>query len=326
MLVSVIIPCYKGERYLDEAIGSALHQTTDQLEVIVVDDGSPTSGPRDVVARYGDAVRYLHKENGGLSSARNAGIAVAAGDVIAFLDDDDVWFPEKIEKQRALLERLRSEGREVGLISTAFIYADEELNEISRCSMPYAGDVFDELMLTDLVGLPSSVIIPREVLRDVGGFNEDLKASEDYDLWLRIAARYEIFSLDEYLVKYRQRPSTLSKNPERMVAANQRVTEMLIAREALDETTVQAIWAARRGDYARRHRRHGYEMLKFGGDARRYRGELARAREYDATVVQLKDRLVAAFPWAYRMVQRARSGPGWHGRARTPGGADQRAP
>lgn len=300
MRVSTIIPCYNGERYLGEAIDSALGQTVAQLEVIVVDDGSTSNGPRDIAARYGDAVRYVRKENGGLSSARNVGIAEATGDIVAFLDDDDVWMPDKIEKQLALYGRLEQTGRRVGLIGTAFIYTDENLNELSRMSMPYAGSEFDRLIFKDIVGLPSSVIVPRAVLSDVGGFDESLRASEDYDLWLRIASRYDIHSVDEYLVRYRQRRGTLSKDPEKMVQTNRRVTEMLIERERLDSETIDAVQIARRRDYAMRYRQYAYDLLKLDGDIAGYRRELKRAAAFDRKAVSAKDRLVNLLPRAYR--------------------------
>jgi len=308
LLVSVIIPCYNGERFLSEAIDSALYQTRHEIEVIVVDDGSTSMGPRDLVAGYGNAVRYIRQENKGLSSARNTGIKAANGDVVAFLDDDDVWLPDKIERQIALYDKLRSGGHDVGLISTAFIYTDERLNELSRFSKPFAGYVFEHLIYTDIVGLPSSVIVPREVFVKVGGFNQELIASEDYDLWLRIAARYEIYSLDKYLVKYRQRSASVSKDPVIMVQANQRVTEMLIEREGLDEQNIRALWSARWTNYAQRHRQCGYDLLRLKRDAAGYRRELRRAAEYDASTISAKDRLVQVFPWMYRFYRRFSSG------------------
>lgn len=303
LLVSVIIPCYNGEQFLGEAIDSALRQTVREIEVIVVDDGSTSTGPRDLVAGYSDRIRYIRQDNKGISAARNTGIEAARGDLIAFLDDDDVWLPEKLEKQLEFLERVRFDGRDVGLVSTAFIYTDESLNEIGRFSLPYAGLVFDQLMFTDLVGLPSSVIVPHAVLEAVGGFNDDLRASEDYDLWLRIASRYEIFSLNEYLVKYRQRLSTVSRDPVRMVETNRRVTEMLIERERLDEPTARAVWTARRTSYAQRHRRHAYELLKTEKDVAGFRREITEALRYDASAVSAKDRLISAIPRTYQFLR-----------------------
>src|SRR5438132_1599837 len=103
LCVSVVIPVYNGERYLADAIQSVRDQTYQNFEVIVVDDGS-TDGSADVAQRFGEAIRYVHQANGGVCKARNAGIAAARGAYIAFLDQDDLWLPDKLAAQVTYLD------------------------------------------------------------------------------------------------------------------------------------------------------------------------------------------------------------------------------
>jgi glycosyltransferase involved in cell wall biosynthesis len=211
-LVSVIIPCYNCKDYIRETVESVLRQTYKNFEIILIDDGS-TDGLFEACEDFFHVnnVMYIHKENGGPASARNLGIAKSNGEFIAFLDSDDLWSPNKLEKQTAALV--------AGDCKLAYTKRAEFLSEkgTGEHIMPnaacYSGDVFERLLLGNFI-TNSSVMIKREVLNDVGLFREDndFFAIEDYQLWLRIAAKYNLCFIDELLIFYRLHQNQISKS------------------------------------------------------------------------------------------------------------------
>ena len=210
--VTVVIPSYNGVRYLGEAIESVLAQTHRSLETVVVDDGS-VDETRALVARYGDRVRYLHQENRGLAAARNTGIRAARGTYLAFLDHDDRYLPEKIARQVAVFR----ERPPVGLVHTGWHFIDEHGRRVGqRGWSPEEGDVFAVLLLGNLVH-PGAVMVRRDVVEEVGGFDEARTGLEDWDLWLRLAQRGVPWGrVDAPLLEYRVHPGQMHKHgPER---------------------------------------------------------------------------------------------------------------
>lgn len=202
--VSVIIPVYNGTNYMQAAIDSALAQTYDNIEVIVVNDGSSDGGRTDLTARqYGDRIRYICKENGGVASALNAGIVEAQGDYISWLSHDDVYLPQKIEKQ---VNALRKAGRPAVVVSNVRsiddkgrILRDQILPE--RISL----SVKCFLALEAEVGINGcSLLCPIEGLKKSGGFRTDLKTTQDYDMWFKLADEYEFIYVRDVLVLSRQ--------------------------------------------------------------------------------------------------------------------------
>ena len=195
--VSVIIPSYNYGRYIGEAIDSALGQTLPPLEVIVVDDGSTDDTP-EVLAKYGDRIRVLRQQNAGVAIARNSGIAAARGELVAFLDADDVWLPRKLELQTA-----RFDGS-VGLVHCGVEFG-------TAIQLPrIEGDVADALLLLEpdvIHGPGSTVIVPKRVAEEIGGFDASLPASEDWDFIYRVARRYRVAHVAEPLVRYRKHGS-----------------------------------------------------------------------------------------------------------------------
>jgi glycosyltransferase involved in cell wall biosynthesis len=208
--VSVIIPVYNGERFLAEAVHSALSQTHRDVEVIVVDDGS-TDGTPDIISRLGSLVRPLRQPNQGVAAARNAGIAVARGRFVAFLDADDVWLPHKLERQLALLESKPS----LGAVGSGFLVTDEQLQTLAE-DIPPTCDLAAILLLRTNGGLFSSTMVARtEILSRLGGFDTRLSTSADWDLVARLAAHYEVASVPEALVLYRQHGTNMHGNVPR---------------------------------------------------------------------------------------------------------------
>lgn len=200
-IVSVVIPTYNHERYIAEALDSVLAQTYKDYEVIVVDDGS-TDNTREVVKSYGDAVRYIYQQNKRMSAARNTGIRAAQGEYIAFLDSDDTWYPQKLEKQMKLFELYPT----AGLINGGCVYVDVRGNTIATICRKDLNDrdtLFHALLLNNVLsGGSSNAVIKKECFELVGLFDENLKATaEDWDMWWRIFTKYDIRFAEECLVK-----------------------------------------------------------------------------------------------------------------------------
>lgn len=204
-LVSVVIPTFNREILIQKALGSVLAQTYPHIEIIVVDDGSTDNTRGIILQRYGETVRYLYQENQGISKSRNTGIKNAQGDFIAFLDSDDYWVPEKTERQIALFQ----EHPEYGLVASccASIRLDGRFREKNRPGK--SGWVLEGLFHANYIRT-SSAIIKRECIEKVGIFDEELKECEEYDYWLRIAAKYPIGFINESLAVYVDNPSGVS--------------------------------------------------------------------------------------------------------------------
>jgi glycosyltransferase involved in cell wall biosynthesis len=194
-LVSVVIPTYNRAYCLAEAVDSVLAQELRGFELIVVDDGSTDDTPR-LLEGYGEAVRTLRRENHGVSAARNAGIAAARAELIAFLDSDDLWLPGKLRRQ---VEFFTSHPK-------ALICQTEELwvkngrrvNPGKR-HRKRGGMIFEPSLDLCLVS-PSAVMARRELFERVGLFDESLPACEDYDLWLRVSCRFPVHLIETPLI------------------------------------------------------------------------------------------------------------------------------
>ena len=193
--VSVIIPTYNRSWSLSEAIESVLSQTFQHMELIVVDDGSTDETPA-LLSRYGDHLRVLRQPNRGVSAARNAGIQAARGNLIALLDSDDSWQPDKLARQVAFF----AAHPEAMICQTeeTWIRRGVRVNPKHRHRKP-SGWIFEASLALCLVS-PSAVMMRRELLEEMGGFDESLPACEDYDLWLRVSLRYPIHLIDDALV------------------------------------------------------------------------------------------------------------------------------
>jgi glycosyltransferase involved in cell wall biosynthesis len=194
--VSVIIPTYNRAAAVKEAVASVLAQTCRDFELLVVDDGS-TDGTPAALARFGGEIRVLrsHRRRG-VSAARNAGIAAAQGEWLAFLDSDDLWLPEKLERQMAFMEAhpqlLLSQTEET------WVRRGLKVNP-PRSHRKEGGRIFLRSLERCLVS-PSAAVLHRRLLEDHGGFDEELPAAEDYDLWLRLSWRHDVGLLPEPLI------------------------------------------------------------------------------------------------------------------------------
>lgn len=207
MKVSVIIPTFNREKRLKEALDSVLNQTIKPFEIIVVDDGS-TDNTKNLIKRNYPDFNYIYQENKGVSAARNLGIKNAKGDLLAFLDSDDSWKPEKLEKHIEFI--MKNPKYRVSQTDEIWIRNGKFVNPMKK-HKKVGGDIFIPSLNLCLIS-PSAVIIEKSAFEYYGLFDENLKACEDYDLWLRVSAFEEIGLLEEKLtVKYGGHSDQLSK-------------------------------------------------------------------------------------------------------------------
>lgn len=197
-LVSVIIPTCNRAQFLSEAIKSVLKQTFRDLELIVVDDGSQDE-TRLIVQEFASKVRYFYQENKGVSAARNVGIRAARGQYVAFLDSDDLWKKRKLEIQMNYLQGDSSTN--VCYTNEIWLKNGEHLNQKKK-HQKFSGWILEKMLALCLISA-SSIIIHHAVFKQVGVFDEKLPVCEDYDLWLRIGARYPVTFIDKPLITKR---------------------------------------------------------------------------------------------------------------------------
>jgi glycosyltransferase involved in cell wall biosynthesis len=206
--VSVVIPVYNGANYLPESINSVLIQSFSDHELIVVDDGS-TDDTWEIIRSYGERVRGIRKSNGGVASALNEGIKVSKGKWIAWLSHDDVYLPDKIEKQVDFLSRFT----ENKACNTGVYDIDAQGNIVrENRGVWYPQHEAIRMLFRSTYINGSSMLFDRACFDIVGLFNERLKATQDVDMWLRMVQHVGIGLLDEPLLKYRSHSSQGSWN------------------------------------------------------------------------------------------------------------------
>jgi glycosyltransferase involved in cell wall biosynthesis len=210
-LVSVIIPCYNGAAYLEEAIESALAQSYQAVEIIVVDDGS-TDGSSAIAQKL--PVRYVWQENRGLTASRNLGIRESRGSYVVFLDADDRLKPEAIETGLRFLAQHPQCAMTVG----DHLFVSEDGSHLAdsrkKCILK---SHYEALLKSNFIEMISSVLFRRSVLEEVGGFDTRLQVAEDYDLYLRIARDHPICCHPAVVAEYRMHQSNASHNSELML-------------------------------------------------------------------------------------------------------------
>jgi glycosyltransferase involved in cell wall biosynthesis len=272
-LVSVIIPVYNGERYLAQALDSALAQTYPCVEVIVINDGSTDTSPK-ILEHYGQNIRVFHQPNSGQATARNVGVSMARGTWIAFLDQDDLWDPDKLSQQMSAVQ----EGDTV-VYSTARTI-DPHGRIVRRGIHPRNES---SLLLSDLIWrnppAPLTVLVRREAINAVGGFDAGNRfGTDDYQLWLGLVATGHRFRyLRRELASYRVHDSNMSKNTPLMCqgkvyalgqtaarypAAFGRREKKALKRRLADIDLQLGIWHLRRGSYSQAAAAFGQVVAK----------------------------------------------------------------
>jgi len=214
-LVSILMPAYNAEKYIAESIQSVMVQTFAGWELIVVDDGSTdnTAGVINAFVSADARIKYVYQPNGRLGKARNTAFRHSTAGLIAFLDSDDLWLPEKLELQVAALEE---QGADV-VYTDGFIFSGDDMTD-EATTFPIipgrhdAADMFDWLLVRNRIAV-LSVMLRREALERAGPFEErpSFHGSEDYDLWLRLAKQGAMFyGMKERLVRYRRHAAAMT--------------------------------------------------------------------------------------------------------------------
>lgn len=211
-LVSVVIPAYNKGDIIKETIDSALAQTYPNIEIIVINDGSTDNTAEIVKSIKDDRIKYYYQPNSGLpAKPRNKGVELAKGEYVAFLDHDDLWMENKLEKQISIIEK----DPQIALVTSnaLFILTDKKTN-IPIIKGVKSGYFNDRDFLPEMNVIQSTALIKKSVFIEMKGFDEspDLRAAEDYDLWLRMYPKYLCYYLNDCLAYYRKYDSSSSGN------------------------------------------------------------------------------------------------------------------
>jgi len=220
--VSVVIPTYNRADLIDKAIKSVLKQTYQHYEIIVIDDGSTDNTEKVVKDLHHSQIHYIkHNDNRGVSAARNTGIKKSRGEYIAFLDSDDEWMPEKLDKQMKIFERA---PLEVGAVYTGNYYIDRKSKKIKKVYIPRKkGYIYEDILKGEGRLYVSTLIVRRECFAKAGLFDEDFPAREDLDMWIRISKYYQFAYVKDLLVICRTHLIQMTKNSEILIEGAKKI-------------------------------------------------------------------------------------------------------
>ena len=226
--VSIVIPVYNGADYLGEAIESVLGQTYKNIEVIVVNDGSSDGGASERIAlNYGARIRYLSKPNGGVASALNLAIREATGSYISWLSHDDLYVKDKVERQLAALESLPPQDRDRTVVYSDYaVFSSERQGEICFHMKDIVPEQFRYWITTENALHGCTLLIPKLAFEECGVFSEELRTTQDYDLWFRFAQKYRFIHVPKVLVKAR---SHAEQGTQKMAGLAKAECEVLLA-------------------------------------------------------------------------------------------------
>ncbi len=222
-LVSVIVPVYNRGNLVSETIDSILSQTYKNFEIILINDGSSDDSLSILAAyerRFPEKIRVIDQKNQGQIIARNNGIKVARGQYIAFLDSDDLWKKDKLERQLPLFQQ------GVGLVYTGTEIINEkgETVRLEPADEALVGDIYGQLLVKNRM-TGGTVVVTAEALEKVGVFSQDFKAAENWDLWLRICKEYSADVVADPLIEYRVHSNNMSSDGQLMLDAKMKIIE-----------------------------------------------------------------------------------------------------
>ena len=234
--VTIVIPTYNALAFLPETLASVYQQTYQDFEVIVVDDGSADGSLDWLKAQNFARLRALSQENQGVSVARNRGVREARGEFIAFLDADDLWEPEKLEKQLAVF----AAKPDTGLVHTGtrILEADGSLGATFGVSAE--GDTLTRVIRSNPIRCGSTPLVKKACFEEVGLFDSSLLRSEDWEMWVRVAAKYPFGVVDEPLVRYRQHASNKSKDYKKLLQNMERIVEKIYEQVPAELQSIKA--------------------------------------------------------------------------------------
>ena len=209
--ISIIIPTYNSESTIEETIASIQQQSFTDYEIVVIDDGSKDRTVEVVTNLTEPRLKLYTYENGGVATARNRGISHADGEFISFLDADDLWTPDKLESQ---IEALKRNPEAKVAYSWTSIIDEEGKFLFSGPRFTFQGNVYPQLLQTNFLLNASNILIHRDVLEVVAGFNPQLAYTADWDFYLRLAANFEFVAVTKFQNLYRQSANSMSSNIE----------------------------------------------------------------------------------------------------------------
>lgn len=235
-LISVVIPAYNAEKTIRTTIESVLSQTFSDFELIIINDGSQDTTLEIIASIIDNRIKVISQPNSGPQKSRNRGISEAQGEYLAFLDADDLWTPEKLELQLKALQA----NPDAALAYSWTNWIDETGQFLRRGAYINAtGNVYEKLLLIDFVESGSNPLVARKALDNIGHFDESLVGGQDWDMWLRIAARYPFTVVTSPQILYRKYPNSnsWSNNVERQELGFRRVIEKALthAPEAIQQ-------------------------------------------------------------------------------------------
>jgi hypothetical protein len=270
---AVIIPCYNAGSYVARALDSVFAQTHRDYRIFVVDDGS-TDDTEQVLRNYSGRIFSVRQEHAGQGSARNRRIRLSRSSYVAFLDADDEWLPTKLERQIEILRRDSNIGLVYSDCSTSGT-GPSAGSHFARVGTPKGGRVFEQLLDSCSVFTPTAVV-RRECLEGMGLFNESVPVGEDFNLWLRIAARWAVAIVPEVLAIRHYQPGGLSltTSPDTALSSSVAAFEHVMQSSAAHLLPDQC--KALRRAIARRHYEYGTYLL-INGDRARSRAQMFQA-------------------------------------------------
>lgn len=282
-IVSVVIPAYNASAFICKTLLSVLEQSFNRIEVIVVDDGS-VDETVSLVNGFGNSVKCICNPHLGKSASRNAGIRIAKGEYIAFVDADDIWLPDKLELQ---LEMFYKNPDLYFVYTDGYQFRDNSEKNIvtfGKISRLHSGHVLSHLLLEDFIPSPTP-LIRLKIFDEVGLFDETLlqHEPEDWDMWLRIAERHQISYVDRPLVRYRLHTNSLTAKEAPLKALNGQIS---IIDRALARN-IDKLKPFRNRAYANCYLRTGRQLASMGN--------LKNARQMFRTAVQLSPYLAEGY-------------------------------
>jgi glycosyltransferase involved in cell wall biosynthesis len=221
-IISVIIPVYNGEKTIKKTIESVLEQSFSDLEVIVINDGSIDSTEEIVKSIPDSRLKIFSYPNAGLSASRNRGLSLATCEFVSFIDADDLWTSDKLESQMQAL--LANKSAAVAYSWTDYIDANGKFLR-AGIRAKITGDAYSKLLLSNFLENGSNPLIRKEAFTTVGNFDESLRAAEDWDMWLRLADRYEFVVVPKVQILYRVSATSMSSNFKKQETESLKVIE-----------------------------------------------------------------------------------------------------
>jgi glycosyltransferase involved in cell wall biosynthesis len=266
MLISIITPTYNREAFLPVAIESVLAQSYKEFELIIVDDGS-TDNSRELINAYVDKdprVKYLYQENQRQSVARNYALSIAKGDFICFLDSDNYWPHDKLEKSLKAFEQ----HPEADIVYGDCITIDEQGNELHRNNMRrYSGSIAALLLKDNFVSM-NTTMTRRKCFNEMGGMSGKRRVADDYDLWLKFSARYRFQYIPEFLAYYRVMENQISSNKKLRFETNEKIILDFLAAfpDAVSEyekkAGLTAFYTRKARHYAASDKKEAYKAIR----------------------------------------------------------------